>query len=192
MHLSQQVLRRHARSIFGLPLISPVKPWYRLWSTVIVLLDSTYTAFLVPILVGFQVSDVSWTWGAYIDLIAGACLTFVSRPFRDQTRGYPAGQHLHCLPGAHLVGFQVLDVSWTWGAYIDLSAGAYCTYTVSHSETRHISMLLDSTYTGFLVPFLVGFQVSDDSWTRGAYIELIGGARLAHMCLSCWDPALIA
>ena len=53
-------------------------------------------------------------------------------------------------------------------------------------------VLLDSTYTAFLVPFLVGFQVSDDSWTWGAYIELIGGARLAHMCLSCWDPALIA
>ena len=58
--------------MFGLPLVSPVHRWYRGWTTIIVLLDSTYTAFLVPILVGFQISDVTWTWGAYVDLAAGA------------------------------------------------------------------------------------------------------------------------
>lgn len=34
------------------------------WSNVVLALDLTYTAFLVPIIVGFQVSDVGWGYGA--------------------------------------------------------------------------------------------------------------------------------
>ena len=67
----------------------------------IVLLGSTHTAFLVPILVGFQVLNVSWIWGAYIALIAGAC----------------------------------------------------------HSQTGHVVLLLDSARTAFLVPICLRPQL---------------------------------
>ena len=33
------------------------------WTQIVLLLDLTYTAFLVPILVGFEVSDVDWGYG---------------------------------------------------------------------------------------------------------------------------------
>ena len=46
------------RSVFGLPLGSPLTRLYKSWSTLILMLDLVYTAFLVPILVGFEVSDV--------------------------------------------------------------------------------------------------------------------------------------
>ncbi|KAK9804836.1 hypothetical protein WJX72_007920 [[Myrmecia] bisecta] len=64
-------LRRQATSIFWLPLINPRKRSYVLWTNIILLMDLTYTAFLVPILVGFEVSAVNFGWGCYIDLIAG-------------------------------------------------------------------------------------------------------------------------
>ncbi|KAK9807740.1 hypothetical protein WJX72_007807 [[Myrmecia] bisecta] len=64
-------LRRQATSIFWLPLINPRKRSYVLWTNIILLIDLTYTAFLVPILVGFEVSAVNFGWGCYIDLIAG-------------------------------------------------------------------------------------------------------------------------
>ena len=35
------------------------------------MLDLVYTAFLVPILVGFEVSDVDFGWGCLVNLIAG-------------------------------------------------------------------------------------------------------------------------
>lgn len=57
--------------MFGLPLLTPLARWYGWWSNFILLLDATYTAFIVPILVGFQVSDVNLSWGCYIDLFAG-------------------------------------------------------------------------------------------------------------------------
>ena len=63
---------RSSSSVFGLPLINPLNQIYRIWNTIIIILDSTYTAFLVPILVGFNVSDVTWTWGCIVDLACGA------------------------------------------------------------------------------------------------------------------------
>ena len=35
------------------------------------MLDLVYTAFLVPILVGFEISDVDFGWGCLVNLIAG-------------------------------------------------------------------------------------------------------------------------
>ena len=35
------------------------------------MLDLIYTAFLVPILVGFEISDVDFGWGCLVNLIAG-------------------------------------------------------------------------------------------------------------------------
>lgn len=43
----------------------------QVWTSWILLLDLVYTAFLVPILVGFQVPDIGWGWGCYVNLIAG-------------------------------------------------------------------------------------------------------------------------
>ncbi len=37
------------------------------WTQIILLLDLSYTAFLVPILVGFEVSDVDWGYGAALN-----------------------------------------------------------------------------------------------------------------------------
>ena len=65
-------MRRRSRSIFGLPLISPLARPYKIWSGWIMLLDLIYTAFLVPILVGFEVPDIGWGWGCIINLVAGA------------------------------------------------------------------------------------------------------------------------
>ena len=36
------------------------------------MLDLVYTAFLVPVLVGFELSDVDFGWGCLVNLIAGA------------------------------------------------------------------------------------------------------------------------
>ena len=78
--------------MFGLPLISPTHRWYGFWTTIIVILDSTYTAFCVPILVGFQVSDVTWTWGAYVDLVCGASLRIAALILckKHRMRAHPA------------------------------------------------------------------------------------------------------
>ena len=43
----------------------------QVWTSWILLLDLVYTAFLVPILVGFQVPDIGWGWGCFVNLIAG-------------------------------------------------------------------------------------------------------------------------
>lgn len=65
-------LCRFARSIFGLPLGSPLTTLYKAWSSLILMLDLIYTAFLVPVLVGFELSDVDFGWGCLVNLIAGA------------------------------------------------------------------------------------------------------------------------
>ena len=83
------------RSIFGLPVMVPTNPIYNAWCMVILLLggtlqvlvsclsgcvltnkcaDLTYTAFVVPIGVGFSISDTTLTWAAVCDFVAGACL----------------------------------------------------------------------------------------------------------------------
>ena len=34
-------------------------------------MDATYTAFVVPITVGFDASDEVWNWAGYLDFVAG-------------------------------------------------------------------------------------------------------------------------
>ncbi len=72
-------LRRHSYSILGLPLISPLARPYKVWASCILMLDLVYTAFLIPILVGFEVPDVGWGWGCIINLVAGVCSAAVVR-----------------------------------------------------------------------------------------------------------------
>ncbi|CAL8465088.1 g4623 [Coccomyxa elongata] len=75
-------INRSSRSIFGLPLISPLSRCAKYWSTLILALDLVYTAFLIPVLVAFEVPDTNWTWGCIINLTAGTfyfvelCLNF--------------------------------------------------------------------------------------------------------------------
>lgn len=60
-----------ARSIFGLPVLNPLSTFARLWMTLIMILDLTYTAFVVPMTCGFQLSDLLSNWGGIINLCAG-------------------------------------------------------------------------------------------------------------------------
>ncbi|KAK9792471.1 hypothetical protein WJX73_000921 [Symbiochloris irregularis] len=68
--------RFHGRSLFLLPLAHPSRPFARLERASMVLLDATYTAFIVPI--GFAFADItswnSWYWIPYIDTLAGAVI----------------------------------------------------------------------------------------------------------------------
>ena len=57
------LLCRRIKSIFYLPLLSPWNRWIMVWTQVVLFLDLTYTAFLLPIIVGFQVPDVGWGYG---------------------------------------------------------------------------------------------------------------------------------
>lgn len=59
------------RSICGLPVMSPDTLWYHWWSTLIMLLDLSYAAFLVPIGVGFNIPGQNWNWDATFDFVAG-------------------------------------------------------------------------------------------------------------------------
>ena len=59
--------------MFFLPLMSPWNPFVMAWTQVVLGLDLSYTAFLLPIIVGFQVSDVGWGYGEVQRLSALAC-----------------------------------------------------------------------------------------------------------------------
>jgi hypothetical protein len=79
-----------------LPLISPLTSHYKTWSSLILLLDLTYTAFLIPILVGFEVPDVGWGWGCIINLVAGTlCPYFMTQTLPLLTPGPACSPHLH-------------------------------------------------------------------------------------------------
>ena len=41
-------------------------------------MDATYTAFVVPIAVAFDTSNVAWDWAGYLDFVAGNVLLFQS------------------------------------------------------------------------------------------------------------------
>ena len=65
-------LHYRPRSLCGLPMINPKNRYYKIWAFLLITIDATYTAFIVPIGVGFRVSDTSWNWIAVIDFLAGA------------------------------------------------------------------------------------------------------------------------
>ncbi len=54
-----------------MPVINPYDSIYSCWCFYVLLTDATYTAFIVPIGVGFDTSDVAWDWAGYCDFIAG-------------------------------------------------------------------------------------------------------------------------
>lgn len=55
----------------GLPIINPYTQAYAWWCAYLLFMDATYTAFVVPIGVGFNTSSVQWNWVGYWDFIAG-------------------------------------------------------------------------------------------------------------------------
>ncbi|DBB12369.1 TPA: hypothetical protein ACH3X3_005184 [Trebouxia sp. C0006] len=55
----------------GFPILSPTSQLYWFWSLYVLLMDATYTAFVVPITVGFDASDEVWNWAGYLDFVAG-------------------------------------------------------------------------------------------------------------------------
>ena len=59
-------------SILGLPVMSPYALLPRMWSMLMLLIDMSYTAYVVPIGVGFSISDTNWTWCAIVDFTAGS------------------------------------------------------------------------------------------------------------------------
>ncbi|KAK9797413.1 hypothetical protein WJX73_008201 [Symbiochloris irregularis] len=62
-------------SVCGLPIISPYNYYYHKWAFIILLLDLSYAAFVVPIGVGFSVLNTQWTWVAVCDFVAGMMYT---------------------------------------------------------------------------------------------------------------------
>ncbi|DBA74007.1 hypothetical protein WJX77_011223 [Trebouxia sp. C0004] len=55
----------------GMPVINPYDSIYSCWCFYVLLTDATYTAFIVPIGVGFDTSAMAWDWAGYCDFIAG-------------------------------------------------------------------------------------------------------------------------
>lgn len=72
------LLRRLCRSLSfwhrGLPIINPYAKAYAWWCAFVLFMDATYTAFVVPIGVGFNTSGIQWNWVGYWDFIAGELL----------------------------------------------------------------------------------------------------------------------
>ena len=60
-------------------MINPYTTLYGWWCAFVLFTDATYTAFVVPIGVGFNTSSVQWDWVGYFDFIAGEAL-------QDQTQ----------------------------------------------------------------------------------------------------------
>ena len=59
------------RSMCLLPMINPRNKVYKVWAFMLIALDAIYTAFIVPVSVGFRVSDTQWNWVAVTDFTAG-------------------------------------------------------------------------------------------------------------------------
>ena len=64
----------------GVPVINPYDSIYSCWCFYVLLTDATYTAFIVPIGVGFDTSDVAWDWAGYCDFIAGQACQHTASP----------------------------------------------------------------------------------------------------------------
>ncbi len=63
-----------------LPMINPRNKVYKVWAFMLIALDAIYTAFIVPVSVGFRVSDTQWNWVAVTDFTAGNTLDGLGRP----------------------------------------------------------------------------------------------------------------
>eukprot|EP00887_Chlorella_sp_A99_P000211 scaffold13.g211.t1 len=59
------------RSLLGFPIISCYSRGYAVWSLFILLLDLSYSAFWLPISIGFQVHNLDPSPAFFVDLVAG-------------------------------------------------------------------------------------------------------------------------
>ena len=60
-------------------MINPRNKVYKVWAFLLIALDAIYTAFIVPVSVGFRVSDTQWNWVAVTDFTAGTPLDGLGR-----------------------------------------------------------------------------------------------------------------
>ncbi|KAL3138951.1 hypothetical protein ABBQ32_005763 [Trebouxia sp. C0010 RCD-2024] len=76
----------------GLPIINPYAQAYAWWCAFLLFMDATYTAFVVPIGVGFNTSSIQWNWVGYWDFIAG--VTFAVELLLSWSVAYVATRNL--------------------------------------------------------------------------------------------------
>lgn len=72
------LISRRMRSLIGLPIIPAAHPFTRTWNAIAFLVDGTYTAVLLPMLVGFRSVSNFNNWSGIIELIAGTLLSAVA------------------------------------------------------------------------------------------------------------------
>lgn len=65
--------RFDGRSLLGIPLLRPTSLFVGLWGLLVLLLDLSYTAFLIPIEVAFDLHSAI-TWMRIVDVCAGAVI----------------------------------------------------------------------------------------------------------------------
>jgi len=68
----QRVRTRHVRSVCGLPVLPEAIRFLRWWIALIYLIDLTYTAFLLPVMITI---DPFGSGGVYLDTTVGAGLS---------------------------------------------------------------------------------------------------------------------
>ena len=96
------------RSIWGWPIISCYTRTYAIWSLIILFIDLTYSAFVLPISIGFQVWLGAW--------LLRPCCTGI--PWPQLSTG--------CLPALLHTVSQMHDlVGWNWVWIVDLVAGFF-------------------------------------------------------------------
>eukprot|EP00208_Stichococcus_sp_RCC1054_P002961 CAMPEP_0206142088 /NCGR_PEP_ID=MMETSP1473-20131121/15486_1 /ASSEMBLY_ACC=CAM_ASM_001109 /TAXON_ID=1461547 /ORGANISM="Stichococcus sp, Strain RCC1054" /LENGTH=627 /DNA_ID=CAMNT_0053536937 /DNA_START=255 /DNA_END=2138 /DNA_ORIENTATION=- len=72
---SQSDEHEQPRSVLGFPMVMPHSLPADVLNAVTMVVDLTYTAFLVPISIAFNTQLSSWNWLAICDLLAGAVFT---------------------------------------------------------------------------------------------------------------------
>ena len=102
------------RSIFGLPVASCRSPAARAWSLIVLIIDLTYTAFALPVSIGFQARRRLCVYG-------GGGGGDLMRQRRDARQ---SGVHSHTPPHTRTNPPQVPDLEWNWSSSLDLITGA--------------------------------------------------------------------
>lgn len=100
----------------GLPVLNPYTAVYVWWCGYVLFTDATYTAFVVPLGVGFNTSDTQWNWSGYWDFVAGTCQINIT----------VTSHHAWPLNSAHL-----LTSAWPLSSAWLLNSAATCTCNAS-------------------------------------------------------------
>jgi hypothetical protein len=107
------------KSVFGLPMLSCCTRGYRSWSMVILILDLTYSAFILPISVGFQARSLQGGKDHRVCRAMAGCPAQLSS-FPLVLATLPPAL---CLSDQFADCMQVNDLEWTWACILDLAVG---------------------------------------------------------------------